>query len=90
MTLDDAIFNWLQIRHVAEKRPDDTAAKETYQFFSEILQDDFKLKDVEDEQKEGMYVIYFTHENEKKEKRFPIEFVHQLLQEIENEPKYNG
>ena len=89
MTLDDALFNWLQIKHVAENRPDDLAAHDTYQFFSEILLEDFKLTDLSSTQEEGMYVIRFLQDNEQKEKKFPAEFVHQLFIDIENEPRYN-
>lgn len=89
MTLDDAIFNWLQIRYVAEQRPEDGAAKETLQFFSEMLEEDFKLQNIVVQTDDGMYVVSFVHEGKQQEKRHPIEFVHQLYIDIESEPKYN-
>lgn len=89
MKLEDALFNWLQIKYVAEQRPDDHAAQETYQFFTEILKVDHQLEDIEVLEEEGMYLIQFITDGQKKEQRFPTEFVHQLLIDIENEPKYN-
>lgn len=89
MTLDDAVFNWLQIKYVAEERPEDQAAQETYQFFSEILKEDHKLKNIQVKEEEGTYLIQFIHEDKEREKRFPVEFVHQLLVDIESEPKSN-
>lgn len=89
MTLDDAIFNWLQIRYVAEQRPDDGAAKETFQFFTEMLEEDFKLQKIDVKTDDGMYVVKYVLEESPTEKRHPIEFVHQLFLDIESEPKYN-
>jgi hypothetical protein len=90
MTLDDALFNWIQIKHVAQKRPDDQAAQETFAFFEQILTEDFKLKHVKVTLNEKhMYVITFEENHKKREKSFPAEFVHQLYIDIESEPKYN-
>jgi hypothetical protein len=89
MTLDDAIFNWLQIKYVAEQRSDDAAAHETMQFFEEMLLEDFKLQDIKVKTDEGMYAVSFVHEGKEREKRHPVEFVRQLFIDIESEPKYN-
>lgn len=89
MKLDDALFNWLQIKYVAEQRPEDNAAQETYQFFTEILKEDHKLENIQVSEAEGKYLIQFTSAGQKEEKHFPVEFVHQLLIDIESEPKYN-
>jgi hypothetical protein len=89
MTLDDAIFNWLQIKYVAEQRKDDGAAQDTMQFFEEMLEEDFKLEGIKVEIDEGMYVVNFVYEEKDQEKRHPVEFVRQLFLDIESEPKYN-
>lgn len=47
MTLEDALFNWLQIRLVADARQEDKAARDTLAFFEEILRDDHGLKSFE-------------------------------------------
>jgi hypothetical protein len=89
LTLDDAIFNWLQIKYVAEQRKDDGAAQDTMQFFEEMLEEDFKLEGIKVVTDEGMYVVNFVHEGKEREKRHPVEFVRQLFLDIESEPKYN-
>lgn len=89
MTRDDALFNWLQMKYVAEQRPDDQAAQDTHQFFTDILTEDFKLQDLTVETNDVMYIVRFVQEGKPTEKTFPIEFVRQLLHDIESEPKYN-
>lgn len=89
MKLEDALFNWLQIKYVAEQRPQDQAAQETYQFFSQILREDHQLEDIKVSVEEGMYLVQFMMKGKQQEQRFPAEFVHQLLIDIEAEPKFN-
>ncbi|MDQ0339141.1 hypothetical protein J2S00_001927 [Caldalkalibacillus uzonensis] len=89
MKLDDALFNWLQIKYVAESRPGDRAAQETYQFFTQILKEDFNLEEVKVTEENGLYVIQFFQNGQEYARQFPVEFVHQLLYDIEQEPKYN-
>ncbi|GAA0350596.1 hypothetical protein [Bacillus horti] len=89
MTKDDAIFNWLQIKYVAEQRTNDQAAQETYQFFTAILTEDHKLDELQVQIADGMYVVSFTDEGKPGQKKFPAEFVRQLYLDIENEPKFN-
>jgi len=89
MTLEDAIFNYLQIKHVASERPEDQAAQETYEFFQEILLEDFKLENIREKEENGMYTVQFTLEETEQEKQYPAEFVHQLLLDIQAEPKFN-
>lgn len=89
MTRDDAIFNWLQIKHVAEQRPDDLAAQDTYKFFTSVLMEDHKLAELNTEMEAGMYIVKFIENGTPGEKKFPAEFVHQLYIDISNEPKFN-
>jgi ribosomal protein L15E len=89
MTLQDAIYNWLSIRRVAEARPNDYSAQDTYQFFEEILVKDHKIEDLNVQEDEQLYHVYYVKENEKGHYQFPIELVDALLQSIESEPKYN-
>ncbi len=83
MKLADALFNWLQMKHVAEVRPDDQAAQETYSFFERMLKEDFKLENIEVKMEDSMYTVYFVLEGEEQEKQFPASSVHQLLHDIE-------
>lgn len=82
MTLDDALFNWLQIKYVAEQQPEDEPAQETYAFFTTILEEDHRLQDIQVQEKDAMYVIRFKQDDTEHSKRFPIEFVRQLYHDL--------
>jgi hypothetical protein len=88
--VEDALFNWLQIKLVADGRPDDNAAKETLSFFEEILKEDhamefFGIGNVDD----SMYHVTYTVEGKKKTQLFDRERADQLLVDIIANPKYN-
>lgn len=90
MTLQDALFNWLQIRFVAEARPDDNAARETSDFFEQILREDhgvtqFEVAAVD----ETMIHVKYTADGKTKIQLFDREHAEQLLHDIEANPKYN-
>jgi hypothetical protein len=87
VTLDQALFNWLQIKYVLDQRPQDQAAKETYQFFSNILEEKFNIESVEVKTNQGFYIVEFEQNGESVKKQFPAQFVHQLWIDIET--KYN-
>lgn len=89
MKLYDVLFNWLQIKVVAEARPDDQAAQDTFQFFSTLLRDDHHVEIEEIEKDESMYRLIFNVEGKKKTQMFDREAVDLLLTNIENEPKFN-
>lgn len=89
MKLNDALFNWLQIKVVAEARPDDQAAQETYQFFTSLIHEDHQIKIEEIEKDETMYRLIYFLEGKKKTQMFDREAVDVLLDNIENEPKFN-
>jgi hypothetical protein len=86
MTLDDAVFNWLQIKYVAKMRPDDQAAQETYAFFTQLLEEDHRLQEITVSTEDQMYLVQFLHEGKRREKKFPCEFVHQLYHDLEEGP----
>ena len=46
-SVQDALYNWLTIKTVAEARPDDSAAKETYLLFQNMVYEEHKLRNVE-------------------------------------------
>lgn len=90
MKLQDALFNWLQIRIVADARPDDNAARETAEFFAEILREDHHLRDVTVALvDETMYHVQYESEGKTKRQLFDRESAEQLLADIEANPKYN-
>ncbi|MCI3919724.1 hypothetical protein MO973_05700 [Paenibacillus sp. TRM 82003] len=90
MRLQDALFNWLQIKLVADGRPDDNAARETVDFFEEILKEDhglalFAIGNVDD----TMYYVTYELEGMKKTQMYDREAAEQLLADINANPKYN-
>ncbi len=89
MKLLDALFNWLQIKVVADARPDDRAAQETKSFFEEILADDHHVEIVEVTSDQTMYSVRYRENKDLiKTQMYDRETVEQLLEAIENEPKY--
>jgi hypothetical protein len=90
LTLQDALFNWLQMTIVAEARPEDHAAKETQQFFEQILREDHGLSDFHIEQKDETRLhIRFEQDGESKKQMFDRESSEKLLEDILSNPKYN-
>ncbi|WP_017727151.1 hypothetical protein [Halalkalibacterium ligniniphilum] len=89
MNLDDTLYNWLSIKLVAEARPEDQAAQETFQFFDEMLREDHEVKQIEIVKDEPFYHLYFIKDGEKESKNYPTELIEALKQSIENEPRYN-
>ncbi|MBP1992820.1 hypothetical protein [Paenibacillus eucommiae] len=90
MTLQDALFNWLQMVIVAEARPDDHAAQATMGFFEQILTEDHGLTDfyIDSKDDEMIYICY-EHEDVIKKKVFDREAAEKLLEDILSNPKYN-
>lgn len=89
MNLQDAMYNWLSIKVVADKRKTDQAAQDTSSFFEEILTEDHGLTDIEIELTPDYYVVKYQKNDQLESKKFPIELIDALLLSIQNEPKYN-
>ncbi|GIQ67987.1 hypothetical protein DUZ99_05240 [Xylanibacillus composti] len=91
MKLQDALFNWLQMKIVAAARPDDWAAGETLAFFEEILHEDHELDelDMKAADEETIEVNYRDKAGSMQTMRFPREMAEKLLTDIQAEPKYN-
>ena len=89
MTVQDALFNWLQIKIVADARPEDGAARETVAFFEQVLREDHRAERVEIADKDDT-MIHVRYETEGKGKRqmFDRHIAEKLLSDIEAEPKY--
>jgi len=90
MTLQDTLFNWLQIKIVSDARPEDNSAKETLDFFALILTEDHKLEyfNISDIDDSSIYVQYVSAGIITNQK-FDRERSEQLLKDIEENPKYN-
>ncbi|WP_248926629.1 hypothetical protein [Paenibacillus hamazuiensis] len=90
MNLQDALFNWLQIKVVSDARKDDNAAKETLDFFETILREDHHLSEFGVERvDETMYHVRYEADGKRKTQFFDRELVDQLLADINSNPKYN-
>ncbi len=91
MKLQDALFNWLQIALVAEGRPDDRSARDTEQFFAEILREDHGLDHFEIIKKdETMIHVRYGNQESSKIQMFERQIAEQLLIDINSNPKYNA
>jgi len=86
-SIQDAIFNWLTIKLVYDKRPHDQAAEETYQLFSNILKDEHKIRKINVKQEEDMYIVSFKKNGNVNSYRFPTELAEMLIKQIEEEPE---
>ena len=90
MRLEDALFNWLQIKNVAEARPEDISAKNTVDFFEEILGEDYKLSNIRMESVgEDLLQVWYDLDGVTHKKSFDREMTEQLLHDINENPRYN-
>jgi hypothetical protein len=89
MRLDDALYNWLQIKVVADARPDDQSAVDTERFFRDILMEDHQVTKLEYSKDETMYMLRYAVGEKQSMRMYEIEAVEQLLEAIQNEPRYN-
>jgi hypothetical protein len=58
-SVQDALYNWLTIKVVAEARPDDEAAQETYELFDSMLREDHGITSVTIEKLDEMYLVTY-------------------------------
>jgi hypothetical protein len=90
MVLQDALFNWLQIKIVSDARPEDGAAKETLDFFEQILKEDHKLTSFGlSGSDETMLYVQYEVDGKSKKQMIDRERAEQLLTDINSNPKYN-
>ena len=90
MDLQNALFNWLQIKIVADGRPDDLAAADTADFFAQILREDHSLDHIEYELNEDLIIVHYARGGEDNSQRFDRSYAEKLLRDIELEPRYNN
>lgn len=85
----DALFNWLQIKVVAEARPQDQAAQETVVFFEQILAEDHQIEHAQIAGADATQVhVQYMHGGKLKKHRFDREASEQLLTDMQSNPKY--
>ena len=86
-SLQDALYNWLTIKVVCDARPDDIAAKETLDFFDEMLTNEHHVSNIEITTDDVMYYISFQQGEETKKQRHPRELIEIMLNQINKEPE---
>ncbi|UOY93774.1 hypothetical protein MUG87_06550 [Ectobacillus sp. JY-23] len=86
-SIQDALYNWLTIKTVAEARPDDEAAKETYALFADMLFHEHGVTETKLEKYEEMYMVYYTAHGLEKTARFPSELIDCYVEQMEREPQ---
>ncbi|MDX8359944.1 MULTISPECIES: hypothetical protein [Bacillaceae] len=86
-SLQDALYNWLSIKVVADSRKNDSAAQDTYALFTNILVDEHGLSNISVTKDEIMYYISYSQNGSDFKNRFPIELIHVMLDQIELEPE---
>ncbi|MBY6036241.1 hypothetical protein KUV80_06235 [Fictibacillus nanhaiensis] len=89
MKLVDALSNWLSIKKVYEERPHDLAAKDTFEFFSEILKDDHHVEKISVTIQGPFYMVAFEVDGNEESERFFVDMVDALYEGIQNEPRFN-
>jgi triacylglycerol esterase/lipase EstA (alpha/beta hydrolase family) len=87
-SIQDAIYNWLTIKIVADARKDDLAAQDTEQFFYELLNEEHNIENVSIEKKEPMYYVHYEISGEVKKQQYPIELIDIMLEQINERPEY--
>ena len=86
-TMQDVLYNWLTIKIVSNARPDDTAAKETTEFFEDILLSQHEVSELEISKDETMYHVSYKQAGEAKKNRFPIILADLTLNQINENPE---
>jgi hypothetical protein len=89
MKLVDALSNWLSIKKVHEERPYDLAAKETFDFFSEILIEDHHANIQSVTVSGPYYIVMFEADGIERSEKFFVDVIDALYEGIQNEPRFN-
>jgi hypothetical protein len=89
LKLTDALSNWLSIKKVHDERPDDLAAKDTFEFFSEILKEDHHVEILSVTIQGPFYIIVFEKNGDEQTEKFFVDAVEALYEGIQNEPRFN-
>lgn len=89
MKLTDALSNWLSIKKVHEERPNDLAAEDTFEFFSEILREDHRVNIQSVSVQGPFYIVLFEIDGVEHTERFFVDAVDALYEGIQNEPRFN-
>ncbi len=86
-SLQDAVYNWLTIKLVADNRPEDQAALDTTTFFRELLTEEHNVIDIHVQRKEEMYFVTCKLEKGERNFRFPTELIDCIYDQMEQNPE---
>ncbi|MFC0274679.1 hypothetical protein ACFFIX_25465 [Metabacillus herbersteinensis] len=86
-SLQDALYNWLTIKVVADARMDDTAAQDTADIFLRILRNEHHIHTINVEREELMYLITYQVDENEKTVKFPTELIDVMLNQMIDEPE---
>ncbi|HJV45674.1 MAG TPA: hypothetical protein VJ824_08090 [Bacillota bacterium] len=87
MTLYDVLNNWLQLKIVADLRPDDEAAQVSLEHVADILDKEHQVKIVSVNKKEDQYEVIYTEKEIENKQSFPARVAEILLQFIKENPE---
>lgn len=85
-SMQDAVYNWLSIKLVADDRPDDRSAQDTVAFFRQLLRDEHHIEDIEYQRLEDMYYVICHTSTEQRDFRYPLELIDCMNDTIKSEP----
>ncbi|MDQ0416355.1 hypothetical protein J2Z48_000519 [Croceifilum oryzae] len=89
MHLEDALDNWLQISIVAKNRSSDRSAKDTVQFFTDMLKEDHGVENLSFEKTKDYYQVTYEQDGTTQTKSYRFDQAELLIQQIQAEPRYN-
>lgn len=89
MRLEDALDNWLQISIVAKTRSSDRSAKDTVQFFTDMLKEDHGVENLSFEKEKDFYHVTYEQSGSTHTRQYRRDQAELLIQQIQAEPRYN-
>jgi hypothetical protein len=87
-SIQDAIYNWLTIKIVADARKEDRSAQDTEQFFFELLKEEHGIDNIIIKKEDPMYIVHYSIAGEDKKQQYPIELIDIMLDQINERPEY--
>jgi hypothetical protein len=87
MNLDDVLNNWVQLKLVADYRPDDEAAQVSLDHVTDILSKEYKVQEISVSKHRDSYDVMFTIDGHENQKAFTAQSAEVLLQFINENPE---
>ncbi|RKD24070.1 hypothetical protein BEP19_06580 [Ammoniphilus oxalaticus] len=87
MNLYDTLFNWLQLKIVADHRPNDEAANISANHMQKVLVEEHHVEITEVKQESGKYLIHYVKDGDQEIQEVQQELAEMLLQFINDAPE---